>query len=82
MSAAECALHPRRRWIRRVTEETLGPPVPESAFAAATVSRAPLLAGAGVVTLVIGLVKTIEPMMELGVALVVMAMITNPKPKP
>ena len=44
-------------------------------------NRSVLLAAAGIAAVVIGLTKPIEPLIEVGVALVVMAMITNPKPK-
>jgi uncharacterized membrane protein len=44
------------------------------------VSRATLLIAAGVVTTVIGFAKTIEPIIEVGVALVIAGLITNPKP--
>jgi hypothetical protein len=37
--------------------------------------------GAAIVAFIIGVSKSIEPMIELGVALVVMALIANPKPK-
>ncbi len=45
------------------------------------VTASALLAGAGVVATVIGLSKAIEPLIELGVALVVMALLSNSKPK-
>jgi hypothetical protein len=48
----------------------------------AAVSRAALFIAAGVVTTVIGFAKTIEPVIEVGVALVIIGLITNPKPKP
>jgi hypothetical protein len=40
-----------------------------------------LVVGAGVVATVVGFSKTIEPLIELGLALVVMALIANPKPR-
>jgi hypothetical protein len=45
------------------------------------VTRSALLAGAGVVVTVIGFAKPIEPLIEVGVALVVLALIANPKAK-
>jgi uncharacterized membrane protein len=44
-------------------------------------TRAAWLGLAGVVVTVIGFAKTIEPVIEVGVALVIMALITNPKTK-
>jgi hypothetical protein len=41
-----------------------------------------LLAGAGAIATVVGFSKRIEPLIELGVALVVMAMLAKPKAKP
>jgi hypothetical protein len=41
-----------------------------------------VIVGAGVVAVVVGVSKTIEPLIELGVALVVMAMLARPKPEP
>ena len=43
-------------------------------------SRAALIGCAGVAITIIGFAKTIEPVIEIGVALVIVAMITNPKP--
>jgi uncharacterized membrane protein len=45
------------------------------------VSRGGWLIAAGVVTTVLGFAKTIEPVIEVGVALVIAGLITNPKPK-
>jgi hypothetical protein len=45
------------------------------------VSRGAWLIAAGVVVTVFGFAKTIEPVIELGVALVIIGLITNPKPK-
>jgi uncharacterized membrane protein len=36
---------------------------------------------AGVAITIIGFAKTVEPVIEVGVAVVIVAMITNPKPK-
>jgi hypothetical protein len=47
----------------------------------AAMTRAAWLGLAGVVVTVIGFAKTIEPVIEVGVALVIMALITNPKTK-
>lgn len=44
-------------------------------------SRSGWIVGAGVATAVVGLLKSIEPLIELGVALVVMALIAAPKPR-
>jgi uncharacterized membrane protein len=44
-------------------------------------SRGAWLIGAGVVVTVFGFARTIEPVIEVGVALVIMGLITNPKPK-
>ena len=43
-------------------------------------TRATWLGMAGVVVTVIGFAKTIEPVIEVGVVLVIMALITRPKP--
>ncbi len=45
------------------------------------VTKSALLAGTGVIAMVVGFSKRIEPLIELGVALVVMAMLTKPKPE-
>jgi hypothetical protein len=45
----------------------------------AAMSRAAWLGAAGVVTTIYGFAKTIEPVIEVGVALVIMALITKPK---
>ncbi|WP_158258602.1 hypothetical protein [Rhodopila globiformis] len=44
-------------------------------------TRSAWLGMAGIVVTVIGFAKTIEPVIEVGVALVIMALITEPKPK-
>jgi uncharacterized membrane protein len=41
-----------------------------------------MIACAGVAITIIGFAKTIEPVIEVGVALIVVAMITESKPKP
>lgn len=41
-----------------------------------------LTAGAGVVATVVGFSKSIEPLIELGLALIVMAVLARPKSKP
>jgi hypothetical protein len=46
------------------------------------VNRSPWLFGAAVVVTVIGFAKAIEPLIECGVALGVIALIANPKAKP
>jgi len=43
--------------------------------------RPALLAAAGVVVAAVGFVKPIEPLVEIGLGLIVAALITNPKPK-
>jgi hypothetical protein len=48
----------------------------------AAVSRSVSLGGAAVVATIIGFVQTIGPLIELGVALCVIALIANPKPRP
>jgi hypothetical protein len=45
------------------------------------VTRSAWLAGAGVMTTVLGFAKTIEPMIEIGLALLVMSLITERKPR-
>ncbi len=45
------------------------------------VTRPVWLAGAGVITTVLGFAKTIEPLIEIGLALLVMALITERKPR-
>jgi hypothetical protein len=45
------------------------------------VNRSALLVGIGVGATLVGFAKTIEPLIELGVALVVMALIAQPRSK-